>query len=442
LIEWASYSGKYPKIQQIVKHKLEKLPNSRAKVEITLTATEFKKHEDEALEHMSVGVEIQGFRPGKAPKARLEEKIGKDRIFSHALEHAVPQTLSEVSTKEDLRAVAEPKVAIKKYPMTGAENEELVFEAEFDVLPKIKLPDLDKTKITLEKPAQVETKEIDEVVASAQQARATYDKVTRGVKKGDRVEIDFTGKLDGVPLDQLVSKNHPFIIGNDYFLPDFEKNIYEMKSGDEKDFEINIPKDTQDSMIAGKKVDFHVKVHFVENVTLPTVDDEFAKNHGDAVDLADMKKKIIEALEHRKADEASLKTQNKMLETLASKTTFEVPDSLVERELDRVLNSIREDVEMRGLTFGDYLNSLKKTEADLRKDMRTQATKSVKIALVINQVGFENDIKITNEEIDAEIEKYNKQGQDIKRTEESANYFANILIHRKTVRFLSDKLLK
>ena len=205
-----------------MKHTIEKLPQSRIKAEITLSSEEFKKYQKEAFEKLASGVEIEGFRPGKAPKAMLEEKIGKDRIFSEALEHAIPHSLAEFSSRENIQPISQPKIGLKKFPMEDKLGEDLVFEAEFDVLAEIKLADWKKISIKKEKPAKVVPKEIEEVLANIQQSRAEYKKVERALKNGDRAEIDFSGSVKGVKIEQLSSKNHPFILGSGYFLPDFE----------------------------------------------------------------------------------------------------------------------------------------------------------------------------------------------------------------------------
>ncbi len=425
-----------------MKHKIEKLPKSRVKLEITLSGDEFKKYMDGAFEYLSKNVEIEGFRPGKAPRVMIENKIGRDRIFSHALEHAVPNSLTEITQKENIQPVSEPKVAMKKFPMEDKPNEDLVFDAEFDVLTKIELPDYKKLKIQKVEPKKVEEKEIEEVLANIQQSRAKYKKINRALKKGDRAEIDFEGKIDGVKIDKLTSKNHPFIIGTGYFLPDFEKKLIGMKAGEEKEFEIKIPKDVQDKLIAGKIVQFKVKVHFVEEVILPELDDKFAQEFGKVKNIAEMKNEIKKSLENRKQAESIQKTQNQMLETLANKIEIEIPNSLIEKELDRMINQIRQDVEMKGLTFGDYLNNLNKTEQDLRKDLQSQAEKSIKIALIINEIAKSEKIKATESEIENEIKRYEQVGQKIEKTQDVMHYIKNLITHRKTIEYLSQNLIK
>ncbi len=425
-----------------MKHKLEKLPKSRVKIEVTLDSAEFQKYMDEAFKHLSSGVEIEGFRSGKAPRAILEKKIGRDRIFSHALEHAVPHSLAEVARIEKIQPVAEPKVAMKKFPMEDKLGEDLIFDAEFDILEELKLPDWTKLEIKEEKPEKVQTKEIDEVLKNIQQSRAKYNKVQRDLKNGDRAEIDFEGTVDNVKVDQLTSKNHPFVLGNGYFLPDFEKNIIGMKVGQEKKFKISIPEDVKDQFIAGKEVEFKVKVNIIEEVILPILDDKFAKEFGKVKDLKQMKAEIEKSVENRKKSQSQQKTQNNILKSIANKTEIGVPDTLIEKELDRMINQIREDIEMRGLTFGDYLNSLNKTEQDLRKDMREQSEQSVKTALIINEIARVENIQVSEKEIEDEINRYEQTGQKIERNQEVDKYMQNVVSHRKTIELMTKTLIK
>lgn len=425
-----------------MKHKLDRFPKSRIKLEITLASDEFKKYMDTAFEHLSKGVEIEGFRAGKAPRAMLEKKIGRDRIFSHALEHAIPNSLAEVASKEKIHPVAEPKVAMKKFPMEDKPSEELIFEAEFDILDELKLPDWKKIKVKIDKPEKVQPKEVDEVLKNIQRSRAKYNKVSRALQNKDRAEIDFEGKVDNVKVDQLTSKNHPFVLGTGYFLPDFEKNIIGMKIEQEKQFKIKIPKDVKDQFIAGKEVDFKVKINLVEEVILPKLDDKFAKEFGKVKDLKQMEAEIEKSVENRKKSQSQQKTQNNILESISVETKIDIPDSLIEKELDRMLNQIREDIEMRGLTFGDYLNSLNRTEQDLRKDMRGQAEKSVKIALIINEIARNENIQVTDKEIEDEVKRYEAMGKKIERNQDVDRYMQNVVSHRKTIELLIKELIK
>lgn len=421
--------------------KIENLPKSKVKAKIKLEYSEFKKYVDDAFNLLSSGVEIKGFRAGKAPRHLLEEKIGKDRIFQEALEKAIPETLSKALAKESCLALDSPKVSIGKYPAHDDPKESLEFTAEVEIMPRFELSDYKKIKVKKVDPEKVSEKEIDKVLDNLRQSHATFEKVTRGAEKGDRVEIDFAGKIGGVKIDKLSSKNHPFIVGEGYFIPEFEKNLAGIKENEEKKFQIKIDDKVQDPDIAGRLVDFEVKVNSVQKVILPEVNDDFAKKLGKK-NVGELKEGLKESIEKQKEIEAEQKTQKALLDALTAKTIIDLPQILIDREKDRIIGNIKADIEMRGMSFGDYLNSIKKTEEDLRKDLEGQAANSVKVALVINKVREEEKIEVSKDEVDSELDALIKAGQPLVQNSESSNYVASRILGRKTIQKLKDYMIK
>lgn len=421
--------------------KIEELPKSKVKATIKLPYPEFKKYVDIAFKILSKDVDIKGFRSGKAPRRMLEEKIGKDRIFQEALEKAIPETLSKALAKEEYLALGTPKISMGKYPQEDKDDEYLEYVAEVEVMPKLKVPDYKEMKVKRVEAEKVTEKETDEVFNNLRQSHATYEKVERGVENGDRIEVDFTGKIGGVKIDKLTSKNHPFILGKGYFIPEFEKQVLGLKEGEEKKFQVKIDEKIPDPDITGRVVDFEVKIQSVQKVIFPELNDEFAKKFNKK-SLQELREELKKSLTNQKELQAKQKSQNKILETLASKTDVEIPEVLVEREKDRILQSLKQDIEMRGLSFGDYLNSIKKTEIELKDDLIKQATDSVKIALIINKVREQEKLQVNRDEVDGEFEMLKKSGQPIDSSLKVKNQVASRILSRKTILKLEEYMIE
>ena len=204
---------------------------------------------------------------------------------------------------------------------------------------------------------------MDEVLQNLLKKGRKWHDADRAVQKNDRVEIDFDGKdMQGVPLDGTSSKNHPVIIGENYFIPGFEEELIGLKKDDEKDFEITFPKDYHSKNFQDKKVKFHVKLNRVEESETQELNDAFAEEltDGKHKTLADLKVEIKTELGHQKEHDAEIQLENDVIEKLSEYFEAEVPDSMVEREIDLLLERLKSEVTKTGMKWEDY-ESLKKT---------------------------------------------------------------------------------
>lgn len=376
--------------------KVTKLKNSRVKIEVKANAADLAHAAEHALHHIAEQVTIKGFRQGKAPLPMVVQQAGKGRILSDLVDHALPEILAEVAEKEKLNIIEAPHYTLEKLCELnddGSLKEEttLEFTAEADVAPEVVVGDYDKIKIKAQDVKPVTDKDVDEVLNQLRERGAHYHKVDRAAKKGDRVEIDFTGKRNGIPEERMTSKHHPVLIGSNTMIQGFEDELIGKKAGDTHTFEITFPKDYHAKDLAGEKVVFDITVHQVDEKHLPEVDAEFAKNFGH--DTADeLKEAIKQDLEMRHAQEAKEANESATLEEFLKIVKLDVPQSLVEREIDRQVDTMRQQVAMYGMQFDDYLSHLKKTEEQLRDEMRPTAEKAVKIGLGLSVVVEKEDL--------------------------------------------------
>lgn len=370
--------------------KIEKLKQSHIKVSITADATDLSHALEHALHHSTANVQVKGFRPGKAPMQLLIERVGKARILSEVVDHALPEMLEESLKKENVLLIEHPKYTVEKLCEITDEGKlkdgtKLEFTAEADFAPEVTVGDYSNIKIKAVEPKKITDKDLDEMIKELTERRASFETVKRAAKEGDRVEIDFAGKRNGIPEDRLASKNHPVVLGSKSMIPGFEDELIGKKAGDTHSFEIEFPNDYHAKDLAGEKVIFDVTVHAVAEKKMPAIDDAFAKEFGhDSLDK--LKQAIRQEREFHAADEAKGANEQATLDAFEPLVKVDLPQSLIEREVDRQVSGLRQQVSMYGMTFDHYLEHLKKTEEELRAEMLPNAEKAVKIGLGLGEV--------------------------------------------------------
>ena len=369
--------------------KIEKLKNAKIKLKITVTPKEMVKYFNNAYEKIAPTIKLDGFRPGKAPRQLTEETIGITRLLSEALDQAVQESYFKALSENMITPVNQPNIVINKYPKYG-ENEETIasdfeFEAEVEILPEVVLGDYSKLKIDAGKKEEVKKDDVEKILAHLQKQRSNFEEIDRPATKGDLAEISFEGSLKNVRIDAMCSKNHPVVLGESSLIPGFEDEIIGMKKGEEKTFKIKFPKDYHSKEYAGKEAEFKVSVNELKKVILPEINDEFAAGFGQK-DVAELKKSVEKNLEKELEEKYEHELEAKAIEKVLPLLKVEVPASLVEREIDRMIHDFTHQLEHQGLNFEAYLSSIKKTNEEMRKDMGVQAEKNVKVGLLLGKI--------------------------------------------------------
>lgn len=428
--------------------KRENLPNSRVKLTITVDTKTAELYFDQAYELLSAGVSVPGFRPGKAPRALIESQIGQDRIFSEALEKILPDTLKQAIIKENLLPLDQPQVRVTKYIAKA----DLEYTAEFDTIPKIELKDYKTLKIAKIKPKKIGKKEIDHVLTGLQRSNAEYRDLDREAKKGDKVEVTFSGerevevpeggerKKTWISDERLGSQHHPFILGEGRFVPGFEDQIIGMKKGEEKTFELNFPKDYNHTDLAGAKVRFKVTLDDLKEVILPKLDDELAKKISKFKTMKEMQADVVQSLEKRAEEEMQRQQETKVIEEMAKQYEIDLPGSLINEEMNRMMTDLTSRIEQAGMPFEQYLAGIKKTKEELQAELRDKAKESVKISLLISEIKRAEQIKIEKSAIDTEFANLKKYNPDLKIEDEDQHrrYIESVLGNKETVKRLVD----
>jgi len=378
----------------------ENISEGKVKLTIEVEPGKLALASDEVYTKLAPSVKVAGFRPGKAPKNAVEKEVGSERFESEVLDIILPETYYEAITQEKLDVVGAPEVKVLKFVPTDG----LTYEATVEIMPSIKVPDLTKISVKREKVATTK-KEVEEVLNDLAKQLQKYEKVDRVAKKGDRVEINFEGFLKGLPFEGGKSENHPLVLGSGSFIPGFEEQLEGTKADQEKEIEVTFPADYHSENLKGEKVTFKVKVLQVEEIILPEMTDDFAKQIGAFKDLDALKADIEKQLVFTKETEQRRKVEDEVLEKIAAKVKFLVPESLVTQEQHRLLHEAENNLAQQGIQLPQYLEMIKKTKEELEAEMKPEAEKRVRIGMILTQIAKNGDYKASEKEIKETIEK-------------------------------------
>jgi len=421
---------------------IKKLPKSQMEFSITVPAADFEKFLDEAAEHISEGMKIDGFRTGKAPRSVVEQNTSPEKVLAHGAEHAIKKTYVDAIVTNRIDAIGEPKITITKI----ARGNDLEFKAVVAVMPEIKLSNYRKDIKSVKKPEtdKVTDEQIQKELETLQNSRAKLVTVSRVAGNGDRVEIDFEAYVDGKLIEGGKAERHPLTIGESYFIPGFEDNLIGMKEKDEKEFDLNFPKNYHQKELAGKPARFKVKMSLVQKKELPKIDDEFAKSLGSFENLEALKKSIREGIGVEQKKKSEEKWRTEAIEKIASESEIDLPEVLIEQELEKMMAEFEQNIAQMGLKLETYLENIKKSKSEITKGWRETAEKRVRAALVLREIAAAEKIEVPADEIEKEMNTvmaYYKSVPDMEKNvdmERLYNYTKGALTNEKVFHFLAS----
>lgn len=425
---------------------IENLSDSKKKITFILSLNEIQPHLEEAATRISTQQSIPGFRPGKAGYDVVKQRVGEMKILEEALETIVRKSYVEAILTHNLDTVGSPRINVEKL----APENDIVFTAEVSLMPAVKqLGDFKKLSIKAKQP-KIEDKDIDLALRDLQRMQTKEVRALTGSQVGDKdkLVVSMNMKLDGVPLEGGQSPNHIIYLTEDYYIPGLKDEVKGMKEGETKTFTLKFPKDHVQKMLAGKAVEFEVTLKELFHLELPDLDDVFALTLG-MKDLSELKEKIGQNLQAEKDQEEQARQEREMLELLSNKSTYDdIPDLLVNEEINKMISELQRAVESQGGEFEKYLESLKKTLVDLKLELTPQALTRIKVALVMRAVAKQEEIKVEDAELNHELDhmaehyKDKKEAKDQIYSPEYRDYLEQILTNRKVIDFLRKTMIK
>ena len=377
----------------------EKVEKSQVALTVEVSAAEFEAAIEKAYQKMRKKINVQGFRPGKAPRKIIEGMYGAEVFFEEAINIAFPEAYEAAVKEQELQVVGYPTVE-----MVGEVTKDgFTFKAIAPVYPEVTLGEYKGLSAPKDE-VKVTAADVDDRLKQLSDRNTRLVSVDREAKEGDTAVIDFEGFLDGKPFDGGKGENHSLELGSHSFVPGFEEQVVGMKAGEEKDIDITFPEDYH-ADLAGKAVVFKVKVHEVKEKEVPTMDDEFAKDVSEFDTLkelkADLKKKITEERQ-KDADRAFADT---LMDQVAEGITADIPDAMVEAQSHQFLDNFKMQIAQQGIPYDQYLKLTGMDEAKLLEDAKEPALRQVKMDLAVAAIIKAENIEASDEDVEAEFQK-------------------------------------
>lgn len=380
---------------------VETLENLERKVVLSLPWSEINAETDKKLKQTQRRAKIDGFRPGKAPLKMIAQMYGAS-AQNDVINELVQRRFYDVAVVQELKVAGFPR-------FEGVEEqddkESFKVAAIFEVFPEVVIGDLSAQEVE-KVTASVGDAEVDQTVEILRKQRTRFNHVEREARNGDRVIIDFEGKIDGEPFAGGASKNYAFVLGASQMLPEFEAGVVGMKAGESKDVTVNFPEDYHGKDVAGKTAVFTITLNNVSEATLPEVDADFAKALGIADgDVAKMREEVQKNVSREVERRVNEQTKESVMNALLKAVELKAPVALVNEEAARLANEMKQNFVNQGMADAANL--------DLPLDMfKEQAERRVSLGLILAKLVDENKLEPTEEQIKAVVANFAESYED------------------------------
>ena len=378
--------------------KKELTEKNQYEIEFTVDAAAFAAAVDRAYKKDVKKIKIDGFRPGKAPRHIIERLYGKEVFYDDAINDVLPDAYEAAVKEAELDTVGQPEIEV----VSVSAEDGVVFKAKVGVKPIFELTGY--TGIKAEKKVKrVLKKDIDEELERVRKRNARTVEITdRAAADGDTVNIDYAGTVDGVAFDGGTAAGQSLKLGSGQFIPGFEEQVVGKEIGTEFDVNVTFPTEYHAAELAGKAAVFHCKLNGISTEELPTLDDEFAKDISEFDTLEEYKADVKAKLQEKNAKAADDEVEQKLCEALIALVPDEIPEAMYVQETENFVRDQDNRLRMNGLDLKTYLQYMHMTLDDLRKQLRPQAEKQVKLRLALETIARQEKLTVADEDIEAE----------------------------------------
>ena len=416
----------------------EKTENSQAHLTIEVEPAALEESLENSYRRLVKKAKIPGFRQGKAPRQVLERYLGRDRLLEDALNELIPQTYEQALKEENLEVIAQPQIEI-------TQTEPVVFKAKVPLKPTVELGDYHRLKFS-QKPVKVTEGDVEAAIERLRHEYATWEPVERPVELRDLVTLDVKGSVEEKTFLDQQGVQYQVLSALPFPAPGFAKELVGMKTNEEKEFKLELPSDYPRGELAGKQASFRVKIGEIKQEKLPKRDSDFAKGVDPGLkSMKGLKKKVAEALNAQAETKSKRDLEEKVVQAVVEKSKVEFPPVMVEWEINRLVDEQLQRWQMSGGRVEEYLESVKKTEEELREELRPLATSRVTNSLVLEKVSSEEKIEVSEGEIEAEtksmIEASTEDKDKMEKlfdTPQAKQSIRRMLLTRKTVEKLVE----
>ncbi|WP_439390559.1 trigger factor [Bacillus velezensis] len=419
--------------------KWEKQEGNEGVLTIEVDADTFKTALDDAFKKVVKQVSIPGFRKGKVPRGLFEQRFGVEALYQDALDILLPVEYPKAVEEAGIEPVDRPEIDVEKIE----KGESLIFTAKVTVKPEVKLGDYKGLGIEKDDTAVTDEDVQNELKALQERQAELVVKEEGAVENGDTVVLDFEGFVDGEAFEGGKAENYSLEVGSGSFIPGFEEQLTGLEAGAEKDVEVTFPEEYHAEELAGKPAVFKVKIHEIKAKELPELNDEFAKDIDEEVEtLAELTEKTKKRLEEAKENEADAKLREELVLKASENAEADVPQAMIDTELDRMLKEFEQRLQMQGMNLELYTQFSGQDENALKEQMKEDAAKRVKSNLTLEAIAQAENLEVTDEEVEAELTKmaeaYNMPVENIKQAIGSTDAMKEDLKVRKAIDFLVE----
>ena len=421
--------------------KWEKQEGNIGTLTIEVPAEEVNKALDKAFAKVVKEINVPGFRKGKMPRPLFEKRFGVEALYQDALEILVPDAYSNAIDETGITPVDYPEISGTE---DFAKNQVFTFTAKVTVKPEPKLGEYKGLEVTkLE--TTVTDEEVEEKIQEQLKRKAELEiKEDEAIVEGDTAVIDFEGFVGEEAFEGGKGEDYPLEIGSGSFIPGFEEQLVGLKAGESKDVVVTFPEEYHAAELAGKEATFKVTIKEVKTKVLPELNDDFAKEIDPEVESLDaLRAKIKSQTEEQKKSEAESALRDELVEKAAENTEIEIPESMIHNEIHRMIDEFGQRLQMQGMTLDLYYQFSGQDENALHEQMRPEAENRVRVSLTLEAIGKAENIEITEEDVNAELEKMTSQfgmtkEQIITALGGSTEILENDIRTQKTVEFLVE----
>lgn len=371
---------------------LEKLENNLFKLSIEIDAEVASQEYNKACKKLGENLTVPGFRKGKTPRPMIEKHVGIDRIKQKALDSILPGIFADVISEHQLDLVTEPVVENYEFEL----GKPVSLTAKIEVKPEVDLPKY-----------KGQTVEVPEYKASENAVESELDSIRnrfarmeqvidRPTESDDVVFIDFDGTVDGEPLKGGSGKNQQLDLANSHFIPGFAEQLVGKNIGDEFAIKVTFPEDYSEKSIAGKEVEFTVKINEIKKKILPELNDEFAQKIGPFQTVDDLKNDLAKYIEQSRENENRLRAEKAIVDKVVDETKLDIPDTMINREAKYLMEEVENRFKSQGMSWEQVIEQ--QGHENIWNNLREEATKRVKTSLVLGAIANEEKITLTDED--------------------------------------------
>ena len=422
-----------------MKYEVKKLENKNMSLIIDFDANEWEALVNESYNKNKGKYKVEGFRQGKAPRKMIEKVYGFEVFFEDAITEGFNRHYVEILDKEtSIDPIDSPELSVTKLDKTG-----ITLVAEIPVKPEVKMGAYKGLKVSVA-PREITDADVEAELKRVQIQNTRLTEKDGAVENGDIANIDFKGSVNGEYFEGGTAEGFDLEIGSHSFIDNFEDQLVGLKAGETKDVFVKFPENYQAENLAGKDAKFECKVNAVKTKVLPEINDELASNVSEFETLEEYKNHIREHLGEHAVEDAKIKTENEILDKIVAGMEVELPEIMVNRELDAMIQDMEYRLMYQGATLEAYCQYMGKTVEDIRKERKEEAIKSVKIRLALQEILKSENLEVLDKDVDEYVEnaskRANKTAAEYKKslTAERLNYIKNEILMTKLLDFLVE----